>query len=319
MPAKRAMIEAAHPQLSIVRQCELLGLPRSSYYREVKAQTVDAATLELMRLMDEIYLEHPFFGSRQMRNYLRREHGYRINRKRVQRLMRLMGLVSVAPGPDTSKPGKGKGHQIYPYRLKGLSIDHPNQVWCTDITYIPMETGFVYLVAIMDWYSRRVLAWEVSNTMDDSFCVSALERALRLHPKPAIFNSDQGAQFTGKAFTSVLKSHAIQISMDGKGRFTDNIFIERLWRSVKYEEIYLKAYDSVDHLRQSLKKYFHFYNAKRPHQSFDGRTPDEVYHTTQPGQQAVTTAGEQSDHEQACELDKTIPRPQDGWLKMAVS
>lgn len=296
------MIEPAHPRLSIVRQCDLLGLPRSSYYREVKPQTPDAATLELMRLIDEIYLEHPFFGTRQMRNYLRREHGYRINRKRVQRLMRLMGLASVAPGPNTSKPGKGKGHQVYPYLLRGLTIDRPNQVWCTDITYIPMATGFVYLVAIMDWYSRRVLAWEVANTMDDSFCVSALERALRLHPKPAIFNSDQGAQFTGKAFTDVLKTHDIQISMDGKGRFTDNIFIERLWRSVKYEEVYLKVYDTVDHLRQSLKKYFHFYNAKRPHQGCGGKAPDEVYYQ----QEEKPATVENICQEAVNDMDKTI-------------
>ena len=209
-----------------------------------------------------------------MRNYLRRS-GYKVNRKRVQRLMRLMGLKSVAPSPNTSK--KASGHKIYPYLLRGLSIDRPNQVWCSDITYIRMPKGFVYLVAAMDWYSRKVLPWKVSTSMDDSLFVSALERALRLYPAPEIFNTDQGSQFTGNAFTGVLKDHSIKISMDGKGRALDNIMVERLWRSVKYEEIYLKDYVSVAELKRSLKSYFRCYNHERPHQSFDGATPEEVY------------------------------------------
>ena len=270
------MIDAGEAKLSISRQCELLALPRGSYYRLAMCSE-SAENLTLMRLIDEIYLQHPFYGSRQMRNHLNRHKGYGINRKRVQRLMRLIGLVSVAPGPHTSKPGKGKQHQIYPYLLRGRVIDRPNEVWCTDITYIPMKHGFVYLVAVMDWYSRYVLSWEVANSMDESFCVSALERALRLYGTPEIFNTDQGAQFTGKAFTDVLKANDIRISMDGKGRAMDNIFIERLWRSVKYEEVYLKEYQDVEQLRKSLKKYFHFYSTLRPHQTFGGMTPHEVY------------------------------------------
>ena len=270
------MVDPDHAQFSISRQCELLGLPRSSYYRETQVCQESAENLELMRLIDEIYLKYPFFGSRQMRNWLRRD-GFVINRKRVQRLMRLMGIQSVAPGPNTSKPSKGKEHQIYPYLLKGLDVNCPNQAWCTDITYIRMASGFVYLTAVMDWYSRHVLSWELANSMDDSFCVSALERALRLYDQPIVFNTDQGAQFTGKAFISVLQDRDIQISMDGKGRAMDNIFIERLWRSVKYEEVYLNEYTSVQQLRESLAKYFLFYNTKRPHQSFDAATPQEVY------------------------------------------
>jgi len=227
-----------------------------------------------MALIDEEYMRHPFYGSRQMRSYLRRK-GHNVNRKRVQRLMRLMGLVSVAPKPNTSK--KNKAHKVYPYLLKDLMIERPNQVWCTDITYVRMQGGFVYLVAIMDWYSRKVLSWEISNSMDDDFCVSALERAIRLHGTPEIFNTDQGSQFTSKAFTDVLKAHEIQISMDGKGRWMDNVFIERLWRSVKYEDIYLKEYRTVLALRDGLRVYFEFYNNERPHQSFGIYTPSEVY------------------------------------------
>ncbi len=269
------MIEPDHKQLSIVRQCELLNFPRASYYRSVSVDSGETAeNLHFMRLIDEEYTRHPFYGRRQMTSYLRRQ-GYRVNGKRVRRLMRKMGLKSVAPTPNTSRPAPA--HKIYPYLLRDLDICRPNQVWCTDITYIRMPGGFVYLVAIMDWYSRKVLSWEVSASMDDSFCVSALERALRLYPKPEIFNTDQGAQFTGNAFTGVLKAHEIRISMDGKGRAMDNIFIERLWRSVKYEEIYLNDYATVEALRISLRKYFHFYNHERPHQSFEGATPVETY------------------------------------------
>ena len=268
------MIEPNHPSIGIQRQCELISLPRSSYYRRSNAGQETQENLTLMRLIDEEYLRRPFYGTRKMRDYLNRQ-GYPVCRKRVRRLMRKMGLASVAPKPNTSL--RDKQHKVYPYLLRGLRIDRPNQVWCTDITYIRLPGGFVYLVAVMDWYSRRVLSWEVSTTMDESFCVSALERALRLYPKPEIFNTDQGSQFTGKAFTDVLKGAGIQISMDGKGRALDNIMIERLWRSVKYKEVYLNEYPSVDALRKSLRTYFHFYNMERPHQSFDGATPQEMY------------------------------------------
>jgi putative transposase len=267
------MVEQDHCELSIRRQCELLRLPRSSYYRA--PQTEGTESLELMRLIDEEYVRHPFCGTRMMRDYLVRL-GYRVNRKRVQRLMRLMGLESIAPRKKrTTHPDKG--HKIYPYLLRGLTIDHANQVWCSDITYVPIRGGFVYLSAVMDWHSRYVLSWEVSVTMDDSFCVSALERALRRYTKPEIFNTDQGAQYTGSAFTGVLKDHGIKISMDGKGRVTDNIMIERLWRSVKYEEIYIRDYETVEDLLTGLREYFDFYNHQRPHQTLGGRTPAEVY------------------------------------------
>lgn len=274
------MIEPNYSQLSIKRQCELLNLPRASYYRNTDWVGESEENLNYMRLIDEEYTRHPFYGSRKMRDYLRRL-GHKVNRKRVRRLMRKMGIRSVAPGPNTSKPSPE--HKVYPYLLNGLDIDRANQVWCTDITYIRMEGGFVYLVAIMDWYSRRVLSWEVSASMDDSFCVSALERALRLHPKPDIFNTDQGSQFTSNDFTSVLKDHGIAISMDGKGRCMDNIFIERLWRSVKYEEIYLNDYATTEELRKALRKYFHFYNTERPHQTFKGATPLEIYQQSELG------------------------------------
>lgn len=267
------MVEQDHPELSIRRQCELLSLTRSSYYWTPQAQ--GAENLELMRLIDEEYLRHPFYGSRKIRDYLVRL-GYSVNRKRVQRLMRLMGLESIAPRKKrTTNPDKG--HKVYPYLLRGLSIDHGNQVWCSDITYVPIRGGFVYLTAVMDWHSRYVLSWEVSVTMDDGFCVSALERALRRYSKPEIFNTDQGSQYTGSAFTGVLKDHGIKISMDGKGRVTDNIMIERLWRSVKYEEIYTKDYESMEDLVTGLREYFIFYNHQRPHQTLGGRTPAEVY------------------------------------------
>lgn len=259
-----------------MRQCELIGLPRASYYRQA-SEGETAENLELMRLIDEEYTRHPFYGSRKMRDYLRRL-GYPVNRKRVRRLMRKMGLASVAPKPSTSKPAPG--HKIYPYLLRDLEINTANQVWCTDFTYVRLPGGFVYLTAVMDWHSRYVLSWEVSITMDEEFCVSALQSALRQYPHPEIFNTDQGSQYTGHAFTGKLKKHAIQISMDGKGRAMDNIMIERLWRSVKYEEIYLKEYASVMELKQSLRSYFQFYNNERPHQSFNGMTPAEVYNNT---------------------------------------
>jgi putative transposase len=266
------MVAPDHPSLSVRRQCELIGLCRSSYYREPMSETEE--NLELMRLIDEEYTRHPFFGSRKMRDYLIRQ-GYQVNRKRVQRLMQLMGLRSIAPRQRTTIPARE--HKIYPYLLRNLEIERADQVWCSDITYIPLKSGFVYLTVIMDWYSRCVLSWEVSVTMDDSFCVSALERALRRHSRPEIFNTDQGSQYTGNAFTGVLKDHRIRISMDGKGRAMDNIMVERLWRTVKYEDIYLKDYETVEQLIHGLRSYFTFYNSERPHQSFAGKTPMEVY------------------------------------------
>lgn len=267
------MVYPGRKDLTVARQCELLELPRSSFYRPAP-KGESPTNVKLMRLIDEEYTRHPFKGVGQMTTYLRRA-GKRVGEKRVRRLMRLMGLVSVAPKPNTSKPSKE--HKIYPYLLRGLDINRSNQAWCSDITYIRMAGGHVYLAAVMDWYSRRVLSWEVSVTIDDSFCVSALERALRLFGKPEIFNTDQGSQFTGKDFTDVLKDNGITISMDGKGRAMDNIMIERLWRTVKYEEVYLKDYASVLELISSLERYFRFYNTERPHSAFGERTPAEAY------------------------------------------
>ena len=267
------MIDPGH-KISIGRQCELLSLPRSSYYRSCGMVSETEDNLLLMDLIDQEYMRRPFLGSRQLRNYLNRL-GHRVNRKRVQRLMRKMGLVSLAPKPNTSV--SNKAHKVYPYLLRGLTIERANQVWCTDITYIRMSGGFVYLIAIMDWHSRKVLSWELSNTMDCHFCVSPLERAIRLYGTPEIFNTDQGSQFTSEAFTGVLKEHGIRISMDGKGRWMDNVFIERLWRSVKYEEVYLNEYQSVEDLRQRLGLYFQYYNNERTHQSLNNLTPSEVY------------------------------------------
>jgi len=272
------MIEPNHLQLSVSRQCELIGLPRSNYYRTTNPAAESEENQLLMRRIDEEYMWHPFLGSRKMRHYLRRQ-GYRINRKRVQRLMQKMGLASVAPKPNTSLANKA--HAIYPYLLRNITINRVNQVWCTDITYIRLRGGFVYLVAVMDWHSRKVLSWELSNTMDSHFCVSALERAIRLYGTPEIFNTDQGSQFTSDAFTDVLKEHHIKISMDGKGRWMDNVFIERLWRSVKYEDVYLKEYPSVEELRQGLGQYFQYYNYERTHQSLENLTPAEVYDSAQ--------------------------------------
>jgi len=273
---KRDRIDPAHKQLSISRQCELISLPRSGYYRP-RPQGESAENLELMRLIDEEYMRHPFYGARKIRAWLRSQ-SLRVNRKRVQRLMRLMGIASIAPKPNTSKGNKA--HKVYPYLLRGMEINRPDQAWCSDITYIRMRGGFVYLTAVMDWHSRFVLSWEVSVTMDDDFCISALQSAIRRYGKPDIFNTDQGVQYTGKAFTGVLKENDIRISMDGKGRWMDNVFIERLWRSVKYEEVYIKEYDSVTELVQSLKRYFNFYNFERQHQSLDGKTPAELYFGT---------------------------------------
>lgn len=258
--------------LPVVRQCQLLGLSRSTvYYQRMPVSEDD---LQLMRRIDEMHLKRPFYGSRRIRDWLQDE-GHDINRKRVQRLMRQMGIMALYPKANTSRPGKG--HKIYPYLLRGLAIDRPNQVWATDISYVPMAKGFVYVVAIMDWYSRKVLSWRVSNSMDTDFCVEALETAISRYGAPEIFNTDQGAQFTSEAFTGVLSAAGIKISMDGKGRWVDNVFVERLWRSLKYEEVYLKAYESVTEARQGIGVYFQFYNAERRHQSLNRKTPDQVH------------------------------------------
>lgn len=265
------MIDRTH-SLPVTRQCQLLDLNRSSVYYQPTG--VSEEDLRLMRRIDEMHLKRPFYGSRRIRDWLQDE-GYQVNRKRVQRLMRQMGISALYPKANTSRPGQG--HKIYPYLLKGLDINRPNQVWATDICYVPMAKGFVYVVAIMDWYSRKVLSWRVSNTMDADFCVEALEEAIRRYGTPEIFNTDQGAQFTSDAFTGALKAAGIRISMDGKGRWVDNVFVERLWRSLKYEEVYLKAYETVAEAQQGIARYFRFYNRERRHQSLDRHTPDQVY------------------------------------------
>jgi len=272
MSERRARISREGP-LPITRQCSLLGVSRSTAYYQ--PQPVATQDLVLMGEIDRIHLERPFYGSRRIRDELAdRGHGV-VNRKRVRRLMATMGLAALYPKRRTSAPGVG--HKIYPYRLRGLAIERPNQVWAADICYIPMARGFMYLVAIMDWHTRRVLAWRLSNTMDTTFCVDALNEAIERFGCPEIFNTDQGAQFTAEAFTSVLKSHEITISMDGKGRWVDNVFIERLWRSVKYEDVYLKAYESPRTLERGLDQYFRFYNARRRHTARGRRTPDAAY------------------------------------------
>lgn len=270
------MLDPQYPNLSLSRQCQLVGVSRSSFY--YKPTLVKPEDLELMRQIDEQYLKTPFYGSRSMTKHFRRL-GHKINRKRVQRLMRLMGIEAVYPRPRTSKPHPG--HKIYPYLLRNLTIDRPNQVWAADITYIPLRRGFMYLVAVMDWYSRKVLSWRLSNTLDADFCVSALEEAIRLYGRPEIFNTDQGSQFTSHVFTKVLKDNDIRISMDGRGNFRDNIFIERLWWTVKYQYLYLHAFNDGAELRQGLKDWFRFYNKERFHQSLDDKTPDEVYYDLQ--------------------------------------
>lgn len=256
-----------------MRQCELVGLPRSSYYKQPLQEETEE-NLKLMLLIDKEYTRYPFYGSRKIRDSLRR-NGHMVNRKRIQRLMRKMGIQSIAPKPNTSKPHPE--HKVYPYLLRNLDIVCPDQVWSTDITYVPFATGFVYLAAVIDWFSRYVLSWEISMDLEASFCISTLERALRVYGRPEIFNTDQGTQFTSRGFTDVLKGAEVSISMDGRGRALDNIFIERLWRSVKYEEIYIKEYRSVRELIQGLKVYFDFYNTQRPHASLGIKTPVEVY------------------------------------------
>ena len=259
-------------------QCRLAGIARSTVYAD-KVE-VDEVELMLLRLLDEEYTRHPFYGSRKMTVWLR-DQGHAVNRKRVQRLMRILGLIAMAPGPNTSK--KHPEHTVYPYLLRGLRVVRPNQVWSTDITYIRLAHGFVYLVAIIDWYSRKVLAWRVSNTMDVGFCVDCLTAALKQYGTPDIFNTDQGSQFTSDKWITVLQENSIKISMDGRGRALDNIFVERLWRSVKYEDIYPKNYVYIPELLLGLTEYFAFYNGERYHQTLDYKTPDQVYQTAEGG------------------------------------
>ena len=265
------IIDREHPGLSLVRQCALLGLSRSSLY--YRPRGLNESDLELMALIDRQYLETPFYGSRRMAAWLRGQ-GCPVSRKRVRRLMRLMGIIAIYRPPNTSKPGRG--HKVYPYLLRGVEVNRVNQVWSADITYIPIAHGFMYLVAIMDWYSRYVLAWRLSNTLGSDFCVAAIEEAVR-KGRPEILNTDQGAQFTSGAFTELLEENGIRISMDGRGSYNDNLFIERLWRTVKYEEVYLKAYHDGREAKVGIGNYFRFYNAERPHQALGYRTPAEVF------------------------------------------
>lgn len=274
---RRLMIDPAHPHLSIVRQCGLVSISRSAFYYAPAGET--PLNLALMRLIDEQFLETPFYGARQMARHLRRR-GHVVGRKRVRRLMAKMGLTAIYQKPRTSEPHPA--HRTYKYLLRHLAIDRPNHVWCADITYIPMRRGFLYLVAIMDWATRKVLAWRLSNTMDAEFCIQALEDALAQYGVPEIFNTDQGGQFTSPRFTDILKDAGARISMDGRGRWMDNVFIERLWRSMKYECVYLHAFETGSELRAGLTRWVNHYNADRPHSGLGGRTPDEAYHMIEP-------------------------------------
>ena len=265
------MIDREH-ELPVKRQAELLQLSRSGLY--YRPRPVPAADLAVMRRLDELHLEAPFAGSRMLRDLLRAD-GVAIGRGRVVRLMRRMGITALYRRPNTSRPAPG--HRIYPYLLRGVTVERPNQVWAMDITYIPMARGFVYLAAVIDWFSRRVLSWRLSIIMDTAFCLEAVEEALARYGRPAIFNTDQGSQFTSAAFTGLLLANGIAISMDGRGAWRDNVFVERLWRSVKYEEVYLRAYDGVAEARASIGRYLGFFNGRRPHSSLGGRTPDQAY------------------------------------------
>jgi putative transposase len=277
------MIDREH-RLPLIRQSEILELSRSSLYYE--AVPISDRDLELMRLIDELHLKYPFMGSRSIRDQLQ-DMGHKVGRQHVSTLMKKMGIAALYKKPRLSKPHPE--HKVYPYLLRGMEITRANHVWAADITYIPMARGFCYLVAIMDWASRKVLAWRLSNTLDTSFCTDALEEALNKYGTPEIFNTDQGSQFTSDAFIGVLKDHDIKISMDGKGRWVDNVFIERLWWSVKYQDVYLKAYSSITEAREGLREYFEFYNCWRRHQSLDvdRRTPDDVYWSTLPQKQVA--------------------------------
>ena len=270
---KKQMIEPERSGPSISRQCELLGLNRSSFYYQ--PQPIKIEDLELMRLIDEQYLKTPAYGSRSMTRHFRRQ-GRKVNRKRIQRLMRLMGIEAIYPKPHTSRPHPE--HKIFPYLLRNLTIDHVNHVWCSDITYIPMAHGFMYLVVVMDWFSRRILSWRVSNTLESDFCVHALNDALNRYGTPEIFNTDQGAQFTSNDFIQALTDHDVAISMDGRGRCQDNIFIERLWWTIKHHYLYLHSFTTGSRLRRGLSDWIRYYNRERGHSSLDDRTPYEVYY-----------------------------------------
>jgi putative transposase len=265
------MIDRAH-DLPVKRQAEVLQLSRSSLYYEPRP--VSAADLAVMRRIDELHLIYPFAGARMLRDLLRGE-GVKVGRERVSSMMRLLRIEAIYRRPNTSRPAAG--HKVYPYLLRGLKVDRPNQVWAMDITYIPMSRGFVYLAVVLDWFSRRVLAWRLSITLEVEFCLDAVEEALARHGRPEIFNTDQGSQFSSLDFTALLSKNAVAISMDGRGAWRDNVFVERLWRSVKYEEVYLRAYDTVAEARASIGRYLTFYNGKRPHSSLDARTPDQAY------------------------------------------
>jgi putative transposase len=269
---RRQMIEPDHPQLSVVRQCKLVSISRSGFYHRPTGET--ALNLKLMRLIDAQILETPWYGSRQMARHLRRED-YVIGRKRIRRLMAKIGLAAIYQRPRTTVPNPE--HRIFPYLLREMVIERPNQVWCADITYLPMRRGFLYLVAVMDWATRKVLAWRVSNTMDVEFCLEALEEALARFGRPEIFNTDQGSQFTSPRFSGLLQQAGVRISMDGRGRWMDNVFIERLWRSLKYECVYLHAFETGSEVRAGLSKWIDYYNAGRPHSALAGRTPNEAY------------------------------------------
>ena len=273
MAERKTMIQM-DTTLPVTTKCCLLDINRSTAYYKAASKAPDPEELHLKQLIDELHMMHPFMGTRSIRDQLR-SRGYKINRKRVKRLMAEMGIASVAPQPNTSRPGRN--HKIYPYLLTGLRIDRANQVWATDITYIPMARGYLYLVAIMDWYSRKVLSWRLSISMDTTFCLEALNEAVQAYGAPEILNTDQGSQFTSEEFTGALKSSNINISMDGKGRWMDNVFIERLWRSLKYEEVYLKAYETVTAARAGIREWIRFYNHVRTHQSLGRQTPEQVY------------------------------------------
>lgn len=283
------MVESDNPSLSIGKQCKLLSISRSSFYYQPKGET--ALNLMLMRQIDEQFLETPFFGVRQMTWHLRND-GHLVNEKRIRRLMRLMGLMPIYQKPNTSKPAKG--HKTYPYLLKGLRVTRPNQVWAADITYLPMRRGFLYLIAIIDWRTRKVLAWRISNTLEADFCVEALNEAMNKYGMPEIMNTDQGSQFTSFGWTDRLRRSGVRISMDGKGRFLDNIFVERLWRSLKYECVYLHAWETGSEAREGIAKWVEFYNHKRPHSANGGKPPAMVYwlekEDIQPDQQVQRVA-----------------------------
>jgi putative transposase len=283
IPDRRALIDRDHGALSVRRQCALLGLARSGVYRAARPANDDE--LALMRRLDELFTAWPFLGSRRMAAMLRAE-GRVLNRKRVQRLMRKMGIAALGPKPRTTRPAPG--HRIFPYLLRGMAIERPNQVWAADITYVPIGRGFLYLVAVMDWASRAVLAWRLSNTMDTAFCVSALEEALARFGRPEIFNTDQGSQFTSAAFTGTLAASGVRISMDGRGRWMDNVFIERLWRSLKHEDVYLKGYADGREARAGIGAWIAFYNGRRPHQALANRTPMAVWREGMIGSLGVT-------------------------------